>query len=324
MSNDSKKIVMIGNFEVSYCTENDFAWSYEQLGFEVVKMQEQKARTEDILKACKGAKLVHYVHTHGWKTPGLYTMEQLFKEIRKLNVPIISVHLDYWRGLEREKDVGTHPFWKTDYVFTADGGSNDWYRAKGINHFYLKAGVVAKACRQGTVQDRFKHDVIFVGSKGYHKEWAYRPKLINWLEEAYGDRFALYGGDGKGVVREDDLNDLYASAKVVVGDTLCLNFDHPDYFSDRLFETTGRGGFLIFPYIKGIEDCFKLEEEIVTYKFNDFDGSPIGLKSKIDYYVKHDLEREKIRFAGFQRTSKDHTYTNRIKQMLIIITEQEM
>ena len=62
-----------------------------------------------------------------------------------------------------------------------------------------------------------------------------------------------------GVIRGKELNDLYATAKVVVGDTLCKGFNYPYYFSDRLFETTGRGGFLIHPYIKGLEDYFEVK-----------------------------------------------------------------
>jgi hypothetical protein len=325
------KIALVGNFSAPYSTESDWAWTYEHLGHEVIRLQEEKVRTEYIFKEVqKGVNLVHYVHTHGWVTPGRYSIEMLFSKIRKLGIPIISVHLDYWRGLKREVDVGTHPFWHTDFVFTADGGSNDWYRSKGINHFYLPAGVVERDCYLGKPRDDFKYDVIFVGSYGYHPEWPYRPQLIDWLKNTYGSRFERIAGDTKfGTVRGEALNDLYASAKVVVGDTLCLNFSHPDYFSDRLFETTGRGGFMIFPYIKGLEDMFVLHEsfdmrkhpqdekdiELITYDFNHF----AQLKSLIDYFISHDEERGIIRLAGHARTKRNHTYTNRVNQMLEIV-----
>ena len=61
------------------------------------------------------------------------------------------------------------------------------------------------------------------------------------------------------------------------------------------------------PYIKGIEDLFEVGKEIITFKFGDFKD----LKKKIDYYLEHDDEREKIRIAGFERTKKNHTYKNR-------------
>lgn len=315
------KIIMIGNFEPSHSTENDWLYSYEQLGHEVVTFQEHTARTEEIYRVAKDADMVHYVHTHEWNTPGQYSVEELFNRLHARNIPTVSVHLDYWRGLVREKDVGQHPFWKTRYIFTADGGSNEWYREQGINHFYLKAGVVERECKLGDFKKAYEMDVIFTGSYGYHPEWSYRPKLIDWLASTYGDRFRRYAGDvpPHGNLRGQALNDAYASAKVAVGDTLCLDFKHPHYFSDRLFETTGRGGFLIFPFIEGIQDCFEIGKEIVTYPFGDFDE----LKRLIDYYVEHDEEREAIRLAGFERTKRDHTYTNRAQTVIDTVLEQE-
>ena len=107
------KILMIGNFEVSYTTENDWKYSYEQAGHTVIPKQEQRATTDDILEAVKKQKvdLVHYVHTHGWVTPGSFDISELLKRIKKLKVPIVSVHLDYWRGLDREKDKQIIPVW---------------------------------------------------------------------------------------------------------------------------------------------------------------------------------------------------------------------
>ena len=161
--------------------------------------------------------------------------------------------------------------------------------------------------------DETSNDIIFVGSKGYHPEWNYRPTLIDWLRDSYQSQFTHVGGDGDtGTIRGERLNRVYGSSKIAVGDTLCIGFDYPYYFSDRLFESTGRGGFTIFPYIKGIEDNFEIGKEIVTYEFNNFDD----LRQKIDYYLNNDEEREQIRIAGHERTKKDHTYMRRWEQIL--------
>jgi hypothetical protein len=328
------RIVMIGNFQVSYCTEQDWAWTYEHLGHEVIRCQENETTTEEIWSHAQTSDLVHYVHTHGWVTPGVMSIAEILERCNQKNIPTVGVHLDYWRGLEREQDVGTHPWWKTDFTFTADGGSNDWYRSQGINHHYLKAGVVERDCYLGEYREEYACDVAFVGSYHYHPEWSYRPRLIDWLQETYGDRFRRYAGDTKyGTIRGKDLNDLYASVKVVVGDTLCIGFDHPDYFSDRVFETTGRGGFLIFPEIEGIKRCFNtsyfsqvpqlgltlsMEKELQTYRFEAFDE----LKNAIDYYLQEPEMREAVRLAGHERTKRDHTYTNRVLEMFEILKQE--
>ena len=305
-------VVFLGNFRVPFTTENDLAWSYEKLGHKVIRMQEDYVTTQEVLAQASRADLFHYVHTHGWETRGFMSMDEVLRKLKQRNIPTVSTHLDTWYGLRRASDVANHPFWQTEYVFTADGGADEWIKSLGINHHYLKAGVVERDCFIGDYRESYAYDVIFVGSKQYHPEWPYRPQLINWLEKTYGSRFAHFGGDGRGVVRGKDLNDLYASAKIVIGDTLCLNFNRQEYWSDRIYETTGRGGFIIHPFIEGLQNDFEIGKEIITYTYGDFDE----LKAKIDYYLQYDVEREKIQKAGHERTKRDHTYTNRMEQVI--------
>jgi spore maturation protein CgeB len=78
-----------------------------------------------------------------------------------------------------------------------------------------------------------------------------------------------------------------------------------------MFESTGRGGFTIYPAIKGLEDLFK-PTELVLYEHGNLED----LKTKIDYYLTHDFEREKIRMLGHQRTKNHHTYINRWTEIL--------
>lgn len=299
------KITFLGNFSVSYSSENHHVKTLESLGHEVICLQEGKIDGNEIVKQALTSDLFVVVHTHGWVTPILPLSDVL--RLLKGKVTTLTYHLDLWFGIERQKDLETDDFYKLiDHFFCTDKLMADWFNdnTKVKGHF-LPAGVYHE---ETYLLDLPKtNDVIFVGSKGYHNEWKWRPQLIDWLYQAYGDRFKHYGNDGLGVVRGDDLNRLYSSTKIVVGDTLCLNFNYPYYLSDRVFETTGRGGFLLMPYIKGIEDLFEIGKEIVTFKFGNFND----LKSKIDYYLEHDEERESIRIAGYERTKKDHTYQNR-------------
>jgi glycosyltransferase involved in cell wall biosynthesis len=187
----------------------------------------------------------------------------------------------------------------------------DWFNTRTtVKGHYLPAGVYDKECTYRP--SKLKEEVIFVGSKTYHAEWPYRPKLINFLSKTYGARFNLYGKEGLGVVRGQDLNNLYASTKVVVGDTLCPNFDYPDYWSDRIYETLGRGGFLIHPYIPGLEKEFEDKKHVVFYEYNNLDQ----LKQLIDYYLEHEEEREEIRKSGHDMVKTNYTYKNRWQHIL--------
>ena len=309
------RITFVGNHSVSYSSENHHVESLRQLGHEVVTMQEGQATGEEILAKGTVSDLLVVVHTHGWETPGLPLAEvlQMLKGVTKT----MTYHLDLWLGLERQKDLDNDPFYKLiDHFFATDKLMADWFNDNtAVKGHYIPAGVYHRECFSFNIPKI--RDIIFTGSKGYHPEWPWRPQLINWLHDTYGTGFKHYGNDGIQVVRGLALNELYASTKITIGDTLCINYDYPDYFSDRLFEATGRGAFVIFPYIKGIENYFKLGEEIITFRFGDFED----LKTKIDYYLEHDEEREKIRKAGFERTKKDHTYIKRWEEILNTIND---
>lgn len=305
-------IVFLGNFRVDYTSESHHANSLEELGHNVIRLQESDAKSQDILSACVNSDLFIWIHTHGWNTPGKITMEKLLETLKTLSIPSMTYHLDLWFGLQREKDLESFPVYKMiDYFFTVDKKMANWFNNNtAVKGHYISAGVFGPECIIRDVTK--KHDVIFVGSSKYHPEWPYRSKLINWLDVTYGNRFEHYGNGGVKYVRGLDLNKLYWSTKVVVGDTLCIDFKYPDYWSDRIYETLGRGGFLIHPYIKGLENEFKDKEHVVFYEYGNFKQ----LQELIDYYIEHDDEREKIRLAGHKLVKSKYTYKHRWQHIL--------
>lgn len=309
------RICMLGNFNVSYCSEVHHAKSLEALGHQVFKLQETRKSASQILSIAKMCDMFVWVHTHGWRTPG-GSMKMVLAELKRRGIPTVTFHLDLWFGLKRQVDMQKDDVWDIEHFFTVDKLMADWFneqkaQGKGVTTgHYLQAGVFGDECYLADMAKT--KDAIFVGSKGYHNEWAYRPHLIEWLQNNYKGRFTHYGGDGAGTVRGHKLNELYASTKIAVGDTLCLNFDYPYYWSDRVYETLGRGGFLIHPYIKGMEDHFEDKKHLVFYEYNNFGQ----LKELIEYYLTHDDEREAIRLAGHGLVKNGHTYRHRWEHIL--------
>ncbi len=306
------KIVFLGNFEVSYSSENHHVKSLESLGHTVVKLQEKKAKSHVILDQALNSDLFIWVHTHGWETSGRITMDNVLTQLKQAGVETITYHLDLWFGLDRQKDLEDDNFYKTiGHFFTVDKLMADWFNENTqVKGHFIPAGVYDKECyiHKDYDSDKFKYDVIFVGSKRYHHEHKYRSDLIDFLRKTYGSRFLHVGGDGDtGTVRGDELNKIYAQSKVAVGDSLNINFNYPYYTSDRLFESTGRGGFTIYPRITGLEEYFEDGNDIVFYEHGNLED----LKNKIDHYLIANLEREQIRVNGHERTKKDHTYIHR-------------
>lgn len=328
------RITFLGNFSVDYSSETHHKKSLESLGHEVIALQETQAGSEQILAESLNSDMFVWVHTHGWQTPGPITMENVLSQLKERGIPSVTYHLDLWLGLARQKDLDTDPVYRhIEHFFTCDKQMADWFNNNtSVKGHYLPAGVFQDDMALMNLPKT--HDVIFVGSKGYHPEWPYRPKLINWLQETYGDRFEHFGGDSpNGIRRGRELTELYNQTKVVVGDSLVKEFKYPYYWSDRLYETAGRGGFQIFPQIEGIQNeystyDFKVDDggfwdkapapvELVTYEFDNFEM----LKSRIDYFLAHDEQREEIRTNAYERTRKDHTYAKRWQTIINEVTK---
>lgn len=314
------RVMYCGNFTATHTTENHIALTLEDMGHEVQRVQEGQTRPEDFTRLVHETDADLFLLTRTWGNT--VTLEHL-KQFKQRGIPTASFHLDLYIGLKREASLDGDSFWSTEWVFTPDGSEMavKVFEAKGINHHYIKPAVYKGECHMVEKNDSL--DIVFVGGGdrpnspdgyGHKEEWPYRDKLIGWLYDTYGERFHKFGHPQQ-TIRNEELNQLYANAKVVVGDSVCLNFDHPYYWSDRVYETMGRGGFIIHPFIEGMDEEFTHGKNIVFYKYGDFDQ----LRSYIDYYIGDNEEREKIRLAGHEYVKANCTYHNRLAQALEII-----
>lgn len=310
----SLKVGFIGNFmpgsQTCHSTECDRKWSFEKLGHIVITFQENKTSADQLMNAMPHLDMLIYSHTHD-PSYVIKDLKRVFRAYKANGKPTVSVHLDRWLWLKRVEDVGNEATWFTEYIFMADASpeAEELYDGLGLNWYFLKPGVIERDCYMAIPnKSLYPHEIIFVGSKGYHPEYPYRKELIDWLYNTYGAKFAHYGGDGICPVRGNELNVLYASAKVVVGDS-CFG-GRPRYVSDRYYETRGRGGFLIHPHVEGIDTL-----GVENYEHGNF-GS---LKKVIDYYLENDSDRETMRRMGFNWVRQYGTYTNRSQEMIDII-----
>lgn len=303
------RILILGNKRSDHCSEVHYWKTFLKMGHEVIFLQESEVSGVDIIRN-SNVDCFFWIHTHGWATHGIEGALQFLKE---RGVVTFGYHLDLYMGLKRESQLHEYVT-KLDHFFTVDKLMVDWLNENSnTKGHYLPPGVFEDECYIGKADYvKYPHEIIFTGSLNYHEEYPYRKKLINWLKETYGLSFGHYGGGGLPGLRGDELNNLYASAKIVIGDTLCKDFVYPYYFSDRLCEVPGRGGFMIFPYIRGLELMYDIGREIVSYKFGDFQQ----LRDLISLYLSDDKQREEIRLAGHRRAKASHTYTQRLQSLL--------
>ena len=315
MNKPNKKysIIFCGNYRPAHSTENHIALTLESMGHFVTRFQEDET-SYDCLLAQNGYDFMLYTRT--WDNIMSKDVTKLDFLLKK-KIPLVGFHLDIWWGLQRESQIDEQLYFKSDILFTADGGHQYRWEEKEINHYYLPPGVYDKECYLAEKRPNLKADIVFVGSqRNYHPEHPFREKLIIWLRKNYRKQTEFYPNKWYPFIRGHKLNQLYASAKIVVGDSL----DSPMYISDRVPETLGRGGFLLHPRCEAI-DKMGLKDGVhyVSYKRWDWDN----LKEKIDYYLTHDKEREKIRLAGHKAVAENHTYKNRMAEMIKVLEEQK-
>ena len=308
------RICFLGNFLVDHSTETHHLKTLESLGHQVFPLQEGVSSSAEVLDIARECDLFAWVHTHGVDTQGI---DYVLKTLRENKISTMTYHLDLWMGLERQKDMRTDPYWQLDHFFTVDRIMADYLNQNTpVKGHYLTAAIFHEDAYMAKPNEHphglKRPEVIFVGSRGYHPEWPYRERLVLWLQRTYGENFQHWGKGGFGEVRGASLNQLYVNTKVVVGDSLCLGFDYPDYWSDRVYETLGRGGMLIHPHVQGMGRQFTWGVHLSGYEYGNFDM----LKERIDFWLANDSLRERMRTKGHERVRDHHTYKHRWTKIL--------
>jgi len=233
-------------------------------------------------------------------------------QIQAMGIPTAFYHLDLWWSLARQDHLLTdpEPWVEYDFLFTADGGHQDEWASIGANHTWSPPGVYHAEAYDGIPSPAYTCEVAFVGahrSYAHTEHWPVRQAMLRALRRRYGRRFRMFPERGP-ALRGAALNDLYASVKVVVGDS-CLAGKIPRYWSDRTPETTGRGGFLIHPSVVGYAEA---HPHVPTFPAGDH----AAMLSLIDHFLAHPAERVAARLLASAHTRTHHTYRTRLAWVL--------
>jgi len=295
----------IGKFDQIY-DEEGIARSLEKLEVTVIRINQQGFYNnfDSTLNYILSSEL-DFLMAPKWPIPSL---QYVFDKCKEKGIKTITWHSDAFYELEgRHQEVTDKGLiYSADYVFTPEGYAHDFCKSNGINHHTLRQGIFNECCYKG-IPIFGPYDVLFVGStRGpYH---TYREELVNFLTKTYGDKF-LHIGQSEYDVRMDNLNNLIASSKVIIGESV----PKPYYWSNRIYETIGRGGFCLHAYNEGLEKEYTIGKHFdVFYREEGFEK----LKEKIDYWVSHPEEREKVANDGMLYTQQHHTLVARTLQLI--------
>lgn len=327
------RILYIGNFEPPHSTENHVKRALEANGHHVDDVQENEPGAwRQMAKGAFPPDLDFIMWTRtGWDYSKLLyqndyearaLQSQMLITAARLRIPTVAYHLDLFFGLGAKRvAVLDEPFFQCDVVITADGGHPVEFAARGINHTWFPPAVSEAECEPGMFRDEFRSPIAFVGSwqGGYHSEHAHRQELVQWLQANYARDCAFWPRPGHPAIRGADLRDLYASVDVVVGDS-CFAGKVANYWSDRIPETLGRGGFLLHPYVEGLDDAFPVA---LPWTWRAGDWGDLG--SQIEDALAMSRE-SRARRTGEARdyVLQRHTYEVRMRQLVALLQEREL
>lgn len=334
------RVCYIGNFVPYHSTENCIARAFEQLGWEVDRWQEAQfiasmgaGVNRRNHRRALASRLVLHTLTQGHmpqQTPAL----ALWEACANAGIPTASVHLDLFYGLSSPKGhrgpqrsalPREHPMFRVDHVFTADGGHDAEWAYDGVNHHWLPPGVDGDEAIDVAPNDPVpdgpmfgsQYVVGFAGSDRYHREWPHRHALIDHLRDWYGDRFLHIGGTSTPRITGLALNRVLASVPVWVGDS-CLTRPDFAYWSDRVPETWGRGGFLIHPNVDALNQHYAGDIRFphthpgATWEVGDWSA----LRAEIDGWLFDNPHRDTTRAYFASMTRQRDTYLHRVQTIL--------
>lgn len=233
--------------------------------------------TLQLIRDQSSATLINWSTDDSWK----------YEQFSKLVSPVFHLYATtYESALKKAKKDGHRNFYLTQWA---------------ANSNTMQKPLPAREC---------KYQVTFIGT-AYGK----RPQWVKRLSEA-GIKVECFGfGWKNGPVRAEDI------PRIMRDSVISLNFGDSGVqwsgmrpvrsrqIKARIFEVPGAGGFLLTENAEGLRNFYS-PDEIETFE------SLTELSNKIKKYLEQSVYRDCIAEAGYQRTTRQHTYELRFSKML--------
>jgi spore maturation protein CgeB len=272
----------------------------------------------------------------------LFTDEILMSTLHRIKKEVKTVTVNWFTDDHWRFDLYSK-YWAPcfDWAITTDYSSVEKYKSKGYCNIIQSQW--AFHCDDASVvpeSSQYSYDVSFIG-----QTHSVRRKIVERITRA-GIGIVCWGkGWERGRLTNEQMRESFVQSKInlnfsessntwslrrlaktifhrrcdnsyrlntpgqVFRETCSLYADRRLQVKARNFEIPGYGGFLLTSYVQGLEQYFEIGKEVAVYR------SEKELIEKIRYYLQHDDERETIRQAGHERTLREHTYEQRIRDI---------
>ena len=222
-------------------------------------------------------------------------------------------------NISHPDDVTIDEYNSYDYVFFASQKMHDEFASK----LHVPSGVAQQCVDDSAMVYEEGHDkqyeLLFVGNSRH----VFRPILKDLIPTEH--KLTVYGRHWeKFPVQDYVVSDYMDNSKVgqAYHDAKILLNDHWDdmrengIISNRIFDALAVGAFIISDDIPEIHELFG--DNVVTYHGRE------DLKEKIDYYLKHEEERDAKAKAGQKIALNGHTFRDRVAVMVKVIREMPL
>lgn len=211
--------------------------------------------------------------------------------------------------------------WKHKIIFAygtdVSGFSEKQYKSVGISYLHLPFGSDQRIFRP--LKTEKIYDIIFVGSASsgvgrqeYMTPLLARAKKNNWKMLLLGNGWGNYGFPTQLVAHGELLNAIYNLGKVCINIVNNGQFRFPDVRLDvnnRLFDLALAG-------------CFQVSnaKQLISKYFNDnevvAEDDPDTWVDKIEYYLDHPDERNRLAANAREKAVMEHTWDARASEFL--------
>lgn len=223
-----------------------------------------------------------------------------------------------------------------DFVFTNELSCVEFYRQVGCKHVYhMPLAVDLNAFRPMKPKRGYYSDICFIGSAYWYRVEFFNkiaPYLIKQDVKIFGwwwQRLSLYSRLARSIRTEwlspEETARYYNGAKIVINlhrspddETFNKNSSRVAALSTnpRTFEICGTGAFQLTDARLDLPSHYTPGHDLITYT------SAEDLVNKLNYYLEHEEERNQIALNGLKKTVRDHTFDQRVRALLSILTER--
>ena len=248
----------------------------------------------------------------------LYTDQfepETVQALRQHTRTLCFFHDDTWR-------VDYSLFWARhfDHFTTPDHLGEARYAAQGLpNAIHFPFGCNDHLYRPLDLAPRY--DVSFVGGWSPYRAWlVQRLRKAGIAVKAFGHRWP------SGIVTHEEMVKIFNQSRINLNMSNSASWDARYLFSSprallnrlratktveqlkaRHFEINGCGAFQLSYYVEGLESYYAIGHEIAIYI------DPDDLLAKVKTYLTDGAKRQRVAWAGHQRTLAEHTFARRFQ-----------